>query len=495
VPIGAEREIPRTHRGDFRPPTSLRSALTGGVWAVLALFVATGLGLRLINLDSGLWYDEIVTLKSYVRLPTAKLLTSCTEFNNHMLFSLLAQASIASFGESPWALRLPAVLFGLASIPALWWLSSLLIGRRESLYAALLLTVSYHHVFYSQSARGYTGLLFFSLLSTGLFLKGLRRPGWRPWITYAAVNGLALFTHLTAAFTIAAHGIVWLCLLGRSGPHRCWRPLGGFALSAAAGAILYAPLIPKLLDSFQKHVGADSAFLKVKAWTSPLWTAREVLEGLGLGPIAIAAFALVAVLATAGFISLARKSPVAVAAMVLSGPIALAVFWGFKFHIWPRYFFPLIGPGVIFVVHGVDVIARAVAPRAASIVTASAVAALAIGSVVSLFPTWSLPKQDYEGARDWLVANSRPGEPVLVAGMSALSYRWLYAPDWTEIEAPADLDRVLAEGHRTWFVYTFPTQLKAERPGVLERAEERFHTVREFPGTMREGAVVVMRSR
>lgn len=430
-----------------------------------------------------------------MRLPTAKLLTSCTEFNNHMLFSLLAQASIGLFGDSAWALRLPAVLFGIASIPAVWWLSSLLVGRRQSLYAALLLTVSYHHVFFSQSARGYTGLLFFSLLSTGLFLKGLRRPGWKVWITYAAVNGLALFTHLTAAFTLAAHGIVWLCLLGRSGPHRGLKPLAGFALSAAAGAILYAPLIPKLLDSFQKHVGEDSVFLKVKTWTSPLWTAREVLEGLGLGPLAISAFIVVAVFATAGFIALARKNPMAVAAMVLSGPISLAAFWALKFHIWPRYFFPLIGPGVIFVAHGIDVIARAAARKAASLATAVAVAALAVGSVVSLFPTWSVPKQDYEGARDWVIANSRPGEPVLAAGMAALSYRWLYAKDWTEVKDALDVDQVLSQGHRTWFVYSFPTQLKASNPGVLERVEERFHVVREFPGTIREGAVVVMRSR
>jgi uncharacterized membrane protein len=143
---------------------------SGRAWAILALLMAVGLLLRLINLGSGLWYDEIVTLVKYVRLTPSQLLTTCTEFNNHMLFSLLAQASIAIFGESDWALRLPAVLFGVACIPALWWLASLVVGPREALYAAILLTVSYHHVFYSQSARGYTGLLFFSLLSTGLFL-------------------------------------------------------------------------------------------------------------------------------------------------------------------------------------------------------------------------------------------------------------------------------------------------------------------------------------
>ena len=78
--------------------------------------------------------------------------------------------------------------------------------------------------------------------------------------------------------------------------------------------------------------------------------------------------------------------------------------------------------------------------------------------------------------------------------MAALSYGWYYAPEWTEVKDPAALDAAAA-GKRAWFVYSFPTQLRASNPGVLERVQASFDVVREFPGTVREGAVVVCRSR
>jgi mannosyltransferase len=464
-------------------------------WPFLAVLMAAGLGLRLINLDSSLWYDEIVTLVKYVRLPPGELLTTCTEFNNHMLFSLLAQGSIAIFGESAWALRLPAVLFGIAAIPALWWLASLLVGRREAFLAALLLTVSCPHVAYSQSARAYTGLLFFSILSTGLFLRGLRTPGRAIWVKYAVVNAAALFTHLTFLFALAAHGLVWLFTALRARPRRDLRPLGGLVASAAGGTLLYAPLLPQLFRSFGEHVGADSSFTKVLPWTSPLWTLQEIVGGLGSGPVAFAVFALVAVFASAGFVALVRRDAVAVAAMVLFAPIVLVVFWTFRFHIWPRYFFPLLGPGLIFLVHGVEVAARRFVPRAPALAATAAVFVLAAGSVISLVPAWHLPKVDFEGARDYVSATRGPGEPVLTAGMAALGYTWLYAPDWTEVKDVAQFDQAAGRASRAWFVHAFPTALRFTNPGLLERVQERFEVVREFPGTVKDGTVVVSRSR
>ena len=105
-------------------------------WLGLVCILVLALGLRLIQLNSGLWYDEIVTLVNYVRLPTADLLTTYSSLNNHILFSLLAKVSVTCFGESPWALRLPAVLFGVGSVAATWWLGRQVVSRGESLLAA-----------------------------------------------------------------------------------------------------------------------------------------------------------------------------------------------------------------------------------------------------------------------------------------------------------------------------------------------------------------------
>src|SRR5262249_45426613 len=156
-------------------------------------------------LGSGLWFDEIVTLVKYVRSPVGDLLTTCTDFNNQMLFTLLAKVSTGLLGESPRALRLPAVIFGVACIPALYWFAARIVDRREAILAAALLAVAYHHVWFSQNARGYTGLMFWNLLGSALFLDGVRKKSARAWILYGIFGAAAIWTNLTAGFTIAAH--------------------------------------------------------------------------------------------------------------------------------------------------------------------------------------------------------------------------------------------------------------------------------------------------
>jgi len=62
------------------------------------------------------------------------------------------------------ALRLPTVLFGVASIPIIYLLGTKIFSEKEGLLAAFLLAISYHHTHYSQEARMYSMVFFFVLL-------------------------------------------------------------------------------------------------------------------------------------------------------------------------------------------------------------------------------------------------------------------------------------------------------------------------------------------
>ncbi|MFP5354733.1 MAG: hypothetical protein ACLGIK_06190, partial [Gemmatimonadota bacterium] len=124
--------------------------------------VLVALGARLIGVNSGLWIDEIYSLVHSFRAPVRGILTEYWADNHHPLYALLAHASRAAFGEAPWSVRLPAVLFGVAAIPALLALGVRVASRGEALLASLLLTVSYHHVWFSQNARGYSAIAFFA---------------------------------------------------------------------------------------------------------------------------------------------------------------------------------------------------------------------------------------------------------------------------------------------------------------------------------------------
>jgi uncharacterized membrane protein len=120
---------------------------------VAILVVAAG-ALRFIGLNEGLWYDEIETLLKFIPLTAGEIFGNYQSRNNHIFYSLLAHYSVGWFSESAWALRLPAALFGVATIPATYYLGRQLAPRHEALLASALLTASYHHVWFSQNARG-----------------------------------------------------------------------------------------------------------------------------------------------------------------------------------------------------------------------------------------------------------------------------------------------------------------------------------------------------
>ena len=101
---------------------------SGREWAALAGVLALALALRLFKADAALWYDEIFTLVNFVRLPTGELIASYDSLNNHMLYSLAAQACVAVLGENPLALRLPAILLGIGSIFVQWRISRRVTG-------------------------------------------------------------------------------------------------------------------------------------------------------------------------------------------------------------------------------------------------------------------------------------------------------------------------------------------------------------------------------
>ena len=370
-------------------------------WAVGAIGVLA-LVLRLVNLDAQLWYDEILTLVRFIRLPAGELLTTYSSLNNHMLYSLLAKVSIGLFGETPWALRLPAALYGIGSVAALWYLARQVTGPLQAGFTALLLAVSYHHIWFSQNARGYTGLLFWTLVATTVLVNATRSASWKPWLLYVASVGAAGFTHLSAAFFFMAHAVVLAVVLFqgrfRSPPDRRGASLLSrrLAVGLAGGSlltvVLHAPVLPQMVDTFgavtqlraqptEPETGAGSteavhstpsgvtavaaaaertqaasrtlpqvaksgeqAGSEVAQWTNPLWTVFEIVRSFGaLGPLLALGLPFVLFFTLFGALSLLRRCQVLAFVYGIHVPLTLIILMCLGFRIWPRYFFLDIG--------------------------------------------------------------------------------------------------------------------------------------------------------
>ena len=184
------------------------SLLVPGVALIAVVLVAAVA--RGIGLNSGLWIDEIYSLVRSFRAPLSGILTEFWGDNHHPFYAVLAHLSRAVFGESAWSVRLPAMLFGVAAVPMLYALGALVVSRREALLASLLLAVSYHHVWFSQNARGYSAIAFFAIVAMWALVRGATTGRTKYFVVYGVAAGLGAYTHLTMIFVVVGHALATL---------------------------------------------------------------------------------------------------------------------------------------------------------------------------------------------------------------------------------------------------------------------------------------------
>jgi mannosyltransferase len=158
---------------------------------------------------------------------------------------------------------------------------------------------------------------------------------------------------------------------------------------------------------------------------------------------------------------------------------------------YPRFYFPLIGFGVMILMRGVFAIPAVLNERVRGPATAVLVALLLAASSVSLVRNYRYPKQDFEGAMHFLEAQTKPGDIVLTADATVYPYREYFRKPWDSVETPEKLQQICLEGKPVWVVYTFPRYLQSFAPGVAKMIQERFTTVKVFPGTVGDGDVFV----
>lgn len=485
--------------------------------ALLGAILVLALALRLFKADAALWYDEIFTVVNFVRLPPADLIASFDSLNNHMLYSLLAKGCAAMLGENPLALRLPAILFGVGSIFIQWRIARRVMSPMAALGVALLLAISYHHVWFSQNARGYTGLLFFTSWATLLFIKGLERPEWKTWTGYALLVAAAMYTHMSAGFFFVAHGAVYLLMLTRRWPRDAesrrgtttLRPIYGIALSIVVTLALYAPIIGQAVRTVGEVSSASQAVATTSTlaeWRSPLRAIREIGASISAAGPLVPFILLGAVLVLgAGIAALYRRAPVLTAIYVLHVPLAMILLYLVGVRIWPRYFFVDIGFIMMALVEGVIVWSALLTAwlrldrrwtGARSALSVAGVLLMTVVSVVLLARNYAYPKQDYIAARDHVLRTAARQDRIASVGLAAYAYGHYYAPQFTSVETGADLDRLhVRTPGATWLLMSFPHQLLSARPDVSAELDRHFEKVAVFPGTLGDGAVWVYRSR
>jgi 4-amino-4-deoxy-L-arabinose transferase-like glycosyltransferase len=430
---------------------------------------------------------------------------------------VLAWFPLHVLGESAFALRVPAVLFGVASIGATYLYARKITSEREAVITSLLLATSYHHVWFSQNARGYTLLLFFTITSTYFFeqlLEGDVARAKKAIVPYALTLALGTYSHLTCIFVAMAHFAVYAHVAFWNRERRTWLwPLYGLVAAGVISLALHAPLMHDMLAFFTKPGGGHG---KVKSqWTSPLWTIAEIARSLGFGLVpGLLALGSALLVLGAGSWSYAKQSDsmtyppssLRLSAFarwllfVLPGVFGGGVMVLLHRHLWPRFFFFQAAFILLIVVRGLAQLAQWLASaarakdpaRVEQLLNNLALGVLALAWLAMLPRVFLVPKQDFEGAQAYVQSVRKPGEAVVTVGLAVMPYAKYYASDFVPAKSVEELDAALG-GKSGYVLSTLPTFVESRTPELAAAIKQRGEEVKKFPGSVGDGAIHVYR--
>lgn len=483
---------------------------------LLAVVVLVAAGLRLYRIGADLWLDEITPILFYGHMSPLEVIASYSRSNNHLLNTLLVQLSTWLFGEGEWAVRLPAVLFGIGTIPVLYWIARLGLTRWASLASALLLATSYHHVFFSQNARGYASYLFFSLLATGLLIRALQQDRPRLWAVYVLATVLNFASLLISGFVFAAHLLVGLIALlvlrrrGRSPAPMARRLTGVFALAGFMGFQLYALVLPDIYSVIQKTYTSPSTGFTPFSSEFLGELARGISAGFGTGLLLGALPFLL--MAGYGFWSLLHRQWALAAALGLALALGAALLIGRGLTFSPRFFILALPLAILSAVQGVytgvEWLSRSLkwerTDFAGARLATPLVVLIAAASGVSLQRYFEVPKQPYRASLQYVEAARQPDGAVIVLHLAEKGYRYYgrkaniqEGKDYFFVRTEEALEEVLASqrSRNIYVVTTFPRALRMALPELNDRLQAEWELSRDFSATVGDGGIQVWKPR
>jgi len=462
---------------------------------LLAITVVVAAALRLIGANDQLWFDEIATLLDSVRKPLGVIATHFPSDNDHVFYSELAHISVRLGGETPFTVRLPAILFGIASIPLIYWVGTKITTRIEALASAILATVAAYHIWFSQNARGYTILLVLSLVGTRLILNGLRARSIKPWLGFALVSALAAYTHLSMIMMVVGQAIavaLYLLTSKRATMAEMKGPAIGFIGAALLTIILYLPMLGDVATFF--HGEATAA--KPTATSGLLHMFSEMQVGLARGTVAILGAAVFLI----GLVSYWRQSSLIPGLFFIPPALIYLTTVLLERPTRPRFFFFIAGFLLLVGVRGVFVIIHFLLDRMGRPLPSYekpvrwlAVAAMAGVLVADLSRTYGKPKMDYEGALAFVDGSRLSDNAITLAGVGAdFVYSQYYHRNWPELKSTDQLAS-LRRGRDVLVLHTLARSFRQTNPSLFEALKSSCREERIFAGTLQDGDIIVSR--
>lgn len=171
---------------------------------IVAVLTAVGAALRIHLAQQSLFADELSTrfvIAGRGLADMVRVVGTDAEITPPLYF--VTSWLTTRIETTPFLLRLPSVVAGVATIPLVYVLGARTVGHRAGVVAAALTTFSPFMVFYSTEARGYALMMALVLGAALCLLNAAERGGRGWWAGYAACTCAAVYTHYTSVFALA----------------------------------------------------------------------------------------------------------------------------------------------------------------------------------------------------------------------------------------------------------------------------------------------------
>ncbi len=202
------------------------------------LLLCVALLARLPCLNESLWCDEV--WYTSLTLEGDSLGRVLFHDVHPPLYPALMKGWIELFGDREVPVRLPSLLFGLASLWILFALTRAWFDRPTALLATVLMAVSPVHIWHSQENKNNMLLMLTTLLAVYGLQRAWARNRTRDWLLFALSSTLGLWTSHFALWVVAAC-FLWLWL--QAIRHPGYRPTARIAGSTLLVGLAWAPLV------------------------------------------------------------------------------------------------------------------------------------------------------------------------------------------------------------------------------------------------------------
>lgn len=455
-------------------------------WVWILLLLAAAIFAR--NLTESLWYDEIAAFRDYAVRGPGYLLTNYHDPANHVLQSLLTWASHRALADTlgpEIAIRLPAFLFSLATLPVLFVMGRRLDGPTCGLFAACIGACAPVFALEGTEARGYALMIFFAALATERFDAMYRDgPVRGRVIGYAVAVALGTWAHLMTAWITVGHLIVAMVLRRRSPRSSFSAAAGAVALAAVLSVLAYLPLFGPILEMRETFARADG--------NEPFPLGQEGLRAvLQMGGSWYAGCAVIGLLLIAlGLLALRRAGPGArrIAALSLAGlPLAVVVLTLAGSWMYARF--------VLFAVPGAALL---MAFGLSTTLRRSTIAGMLL--IAALATSWLFdyrqrpPRQQIREAVALVKSLREDDDRTLVIGLRARVTDAYTPANWAIEYAPLHgegLTGFLDDPELRTAIVLYPDHVPEDRWELLRDAG--FADVDRLPGWIDDGDIVVLR--